>query len=264
MLKGILALVGLQNQLEEYNMKKAHYTTLAKLFEYPSDESYYTSVMDAINELSTDYPDAATELEAFSKLLPKDLYQLQEIYTKSFEVQAVTSLEIGYLLYGDDYTRGEVMVHLNREHTAVGNALGTELSDHIGNVLRLLPKMKDESVIDDLVTLMIAPAVEVMMKEYTPNNMEAKDKLYKKQYKTLIIPSVPVGMFLHLIKALYMVLDSDFALIKENKPFGDASFLGFLSSELEVEEGKKSSNSCSPTFNTSGVMPGMSGCSGCL
>jgi len=236
MLKVTLDSVGHQNQLEGYKMELSHYTTLSKLFEYP-DESYYSHITNMISELATKYPDASKELEAFSKLVPTDIYKLQELYTKSFEVQAVTSLEIGYLLYGDDYTRGEVMVGLNQEHRAVGNELGTELSDHLSNVLRLLPKMQDETVINDLVTMMVAPAVEVMMHEYTPKNMEAKDKLYKKQYKTLIIP-----------------------LIKENKPFGDASFIGFLSSELEVEEGKKSSNSsCGPTFDTSGVMTS-SGC----
>ncbi|RLA69670.1 MAG: hypothetical protein DRG09_05240 [Epsilonproteobacteria bacterium] len=242
-------------------MKLSHYTRLARLFEYP-DESYTSLVTNMASELAVQYPDASKELEAFSKLLPKDTYRLQELYTKSFEVQAVTSLEIGYLLYGDDYTRGEVMVHLNQEHRAVGNDLGTELSDHLSNVLKLLPQMQDKTVVNDLVTMMVAPAVEIMMHEYTPKNMEAKDKLYKKQYKTLIIPSVPVGMFLHLIKALFMILDSDFALIKENKPFGDASFLGFLTSELEVEEGKKSSNSCAPTFDASGVMT-TSSCGSC-
>jgi hypothetical protein len=100
---------------------------------------------------------------------------------------------------------------------------------------------------------MIAPAVENMMKEYSPSSMRQKDKLYKKQYKTLIIPPVPLGMFLHLFKALYILLDSDFKLITENKPFEDTSFFGFLKSELEVEEGKKSSNSCSTTFNTCGI-----------
>ncbi len=249
-------------------MKREHYITLSRLFDYP-DESYNLLVQNMIKELAPKYPDASKELEAFAKLLPTSIYQLQELYTKSFEVQAVTSLEIGYLLYGDDYTRGEVMVHLNKEHREVGNELGTELSDHLANVLRLFPKMKDESIINDLVTMMIAPAIEVMMREYSPKNMEAKDKLYKKQYKTLIIPSVPVGMFLHLIKALYIVLDSDFALIKKNKPFGDASFLGFLTSELEVEEGKKSSNSCKPAFDASGVMnnssnSNSSSCGGCV
>jgi len=262
MSKEILDLVGLQNQLEEYKMRIEHYNELSTLFDYPN-EDYYVHVDKMIDALSNRYPDASKELEAFLELLPKDIYKLQELYTKSFEVQPVTSLEIGYLLYGDDYTRGEVMVHLNKEHKKVQNELGTELADHLANVLRLLPKMQDEHLVDELVTLMIAPAVEVMLKEYSAKNMEEKDKLYRKQYKTLIIPSVPVGMFLHLIKALYLVLDNDFVLIKENKPFGDASFFGFLSSELEVEEGKKSSNSsCMPSFDASGVMTSSS-CSGC-
>ena len=262
MLKVIQDLVGHLNLQEEYKMKMNHYTSLAGLFEYP-DESYYAQLLTVIDELSSNYPDASSELEAFSARLPKDIYQFQELYTKSFEVQAVTSLEIGYLLYGDDYTRGEVMVHLNKEHREVKNELGTELSDHLSNVLRLLPKMQDQKVMTDLVTMMVAPAVEIMIKEYSPKNMEAKDKLYKKQYKTLIVPSVPVGMFLHLIKALHSVLDSDFSLIKENRPFGDASFFGFLNAELEVEEGKKSSNSCAPTFDASGVMQSSS-CGSCV
>ena len=253
---------GHQNQQEVYRMRREHYNELSVLFDYPTEE-YYAQVEWMIDRCSRDYADASKELEAFAALLPKDIYKLQELYTKAFEVQAVTSLEIGYLLYGDDYTRGEVMVHLNGEHKKVQNELGNELSDHIANVMRLIAKMKDETTMNDLVTLMVAPAVEVMMKEFSPKNMEAKDKLYNKQYKTLIIPSVPVGMFLHLIKALYMILDKDFTLIKENKPFADVSFFGFLASELEVEEGKKSSNSaCAPSFDASGIMKN-SGCGGC-
>ncbi|HID16540.1 MAG TPA: phosphoenolpyruvate carboxylase, partial [Candidatus Atribacteria bacterium] len=68
------------------------------------------------------------------------------------------------------------------------------------------------------------------MKEYSPASIEAKDKLYKKQYKTLIVPSVPLGMFLHLIKALYMILDNDFTILQENKPFkdGDITIAGWI------------------------------------
>jgi len=237
-----------------------HYANFSLLFDYP-DENYYETLKDVKKIFSTGYDDVLKELEKFEELVPKNIYQLQEIYTKSFEVQAVTSLEIGYLLYGDDYTRGDVMVGLNQEHAAANNDCGEELSDHLANVLRLISKMKTKKTIDELVTLMVAPAVENMMKEFTPKNMEQKDALYKKQYKTLIVASVPLAMFMHLIKAIYLVLDTDFELIKENKPFGDTSFFGFLSSELEVEEGKKSSNSCAPTFNVDGSMG--SSCSGC-
>jgi len=238
-----------------------HYAEISVLFDYP-DESYYETITKVKSTIATRYKDALEELEKFEKLIPKDIYQLQEIYTKSFEVQAVTSLEIGYLLYGDDYTRGDVMVGLSQEHAAVNNDCGEELSDHLANVLRLISKMENQDTIEELVKLMVAPAVENMMKEFTPSSMEQKDALYQKQYKTLIVPSVPLAMFMHLIKAIYLVLDKDFELIQENKPFGDTSFFGFLSSELEVEEGKKSSNtSCGPTFNVGGTMGG--GCSTC-
>ncbi len=240
-------------------MNLDHYAKFSLLFDYPA-QNYYKAIAEVKTVLAGKYDSALEELEKFEKLIPKDIHQLQEIYTKSFEVQAVTSLEIGYLLYGDDYTRGDVMVGLSQEHDAVNNDCGYELSDHLTNVLRLISKMKNQETIKELVRLMIAPAVENMMKEFTPSSMEQKDALYKKQYKTLIVPDVPLAMFMHLIKAIYLVLDTDFELIKENKPFGDTSFFGFLSSELEVEEGKKSSNtSCGPTFNVGGTMG--SGCS---
>jgi len=228
------------------------YEALSKLFTYP-DEKYIENTKKAIKVLEKENPQASKEVEEFLKLLPTDIYSQQELYTKSFEVQAVTSLEIGYVLYGDDYTRGVILSNITAEQKKVGNDLNGELADHLSNVLRLIPKIEDKELLNDLVTLMVAPAVENMMKEYTPSSMKQKDKFYKKQYKTLIVPSVPLGMYLHLFKALYMVLDSDFKLIKENRPFEDVSFFGFLKNELEVEEGKKSSNSCTMTFNSCGT-----------
>ncbi len=229
-----------------------HYIAISKLFDYP-DDSYLENLNRALKALLYRYPSAYMELEEFKKLLPTETYKLQELYTKSFEVQAVTSLEVGYVLYGDDYTRGGILSNLTAEHRAVGNDCGGELPDHLANLLRLLPKLKDRDLLDDLVKLLIAPAVENMMQEYSPSSMIQKDRLYRKQYKTLIVPPVPLGIFLHLFKALYILLDSDFELIKENRPFEGTSFFGFLKSELEVEEGKKSSNSCSATFNSCGT-----------
>ncbi len=164
---------------------------------------------------------------------------------------------------GDDYTRGEILANLSSEQRAVGNGCDEELPDHLSNILRLIARMEDRQTLNDLVRLMVAPAVENMMKEYTPSSMKQKEKFYKKKYKTLIVPSTPLGVYLHLFKALYSMLDSDFELIKENRPFADVSFFGFLKSELEVEEGKKSSNSsCSMQFSSSGMPMGNFGSCG--
>ncbi len=124
------------------------YELLSRLFEYP-DDNYKEIVIKTADSLEDKYPEASNELREFYKLLPDDVYAMQELYTKSFEVQAVTSLEIGYVLYGDDYTRGEVLANLSAEHKAVGNECGQELADHLSNVLRLIPKIKDKELLND-------------------------------------------------------------------------------------------------------------------
>ncbi len=225
-------------------MSLNHYIPLSKLFDYPG-ENYHDIVLEALNVVSKDYPKASKELEIFLELLPMHINELQELYSKSFEVQAVTSLDVGYVLYGDDYQRGVILVNLNKEHNKAKNDCGEELADFLPNLLRLLPKIEDEEMANEMVTMLIATAVEKMMDEYKSSALRAKDELYKKQYKTLIIPSFPITIFLHAFKALYAVLDKDFTLIKENKPFRDESFLSHIRGELEIQEGKQSSNSCS-------------------
>lgn len=224
-------------------MSLKHYNFISKLFDYPED-NYNDVVAEAIASLSGDYPEAKKELEMFSELLPKQIFEIQELYSKSFEVQAVTSLDVGYVLYGDDYQRGVVLVKLNEEHAKLHNDCGRELGDFLPNLLRLLPKLEDEEVRTEMVTMLMAPAVEKMINEFQPSSLEAKNKLYMKQHKTLIVPSCSITIFLHILKALYINLDSDFSLLKENKPFKNESFLGHIRGELEIQEGKQSSNSC--------------------
>jgi nitrate reductase assembly molybdenum cofactor insertion protein NarJ len=224
-------------------MNLEHYVAIAKLFDYPED-NYYDAINEAIETLSDNYPKAKEELGKFLELLPMQLSDAQELYSKSFEVQAVTSLDVGYILYGDDYQRGVILVNLNQEHAKVNNECGTELGDFLPNLLRLLSKMEDKEVITDLVTMIIAPGVEKMIDEFHPAMLQEKDKLYEKQYKVLIATDYPVVIFSHILYAIYSILDTDFTLIKENKPFKDESFLGHIRSELEIQEGKQSSNSC--------------------
>ena len=144
------------------------YELLSKLFEYP-DSSYKQSIVDIADNIKEKYPLASKELMELHSKLPNDIYKLQELYTKSFEVQAITSLEIGYVLYGDDYTRGEILANLSAEQKRVGNSCDMELPDHLSNILRLISRLEDRELLDDLITLMVAPAVENMIKEFTPS-----------------------------------------------------------------------------------------------
>lgn len=225
-------------------MRLEHYDAFAKIFEYP-EEDYHEVVIETIRILGDSYPEATKELERFLELLPMQIGELQELYSKSFEVQAVTSLDVGYVLYGDDYQRGVIMVNLKEEHIKANNNCGEELADFLPNLLRLLPKIQDYETMNELVTMLMAIAVEKMMDEYDASTLQAKDLLYYKQHKTLITPSLPITIFLHAFKALYLTFDSDFTLIKTKRLFKNESFIGHITNELEVQEGKQSSNNCS-------------------
>lgn len=110
--------------------------------------------------MDANYPEAAKLFNDFTKFAKiADPKSWEEIYTRSFDVQALTTLDLGYVLFGDDYKRGELLVNLNNEHKKAGNVCGNELSDHLPNVLRLLAKLEDEQLLADLISLILYPAL---------------------------------------------------------------------------------------------------------
>ena len=99
-----------------------HYRLLAGLFEYPDAD--YPEKIDRVRQfLDGKYVDATVELDEFIKRLPDDdLLTMQELFTRSFDVQAIATLDIGYVLFGDDYKRGELLANLNQECRLIDGA----------------------------------------------------------------------------------------------------------------------------------------------
>lgn len=220
--------------------ERTHYRIVADVFEYPRSV-YPERVRRAKRCLDKKYPRAAAELDQFLELLPADdLRIMQELYTRSFDVQAVTTLDIGYVLFGDDYKRGELLSNLNREHRAHDNDCGRELADHLPNVLRLMERLDDEELVGELVQEIIAPALRSMIGEFTSDRIEQKNKAYKKHYKTLIetpVSSANVAtLYRHALKALYQVLKQDFSFVEKIPVKATSDFLRRLSSENEIED----------------------------
>lgn len=217
----------------------AHYQSLADLFEYP-DSDYPQRVRKALELLRGSYTGAAAELERFLQLLPADdIRTMQELFTRSFDVQAITTLDIGYVLFGDDYKRGELLANLNREHQQVKNDCRRELADHLPNILRLIAKLKDEELTRELVAEIVAPALKKMLDEFAPGRIEQKNENYRKHYKTLI--EAPAGraevtmLYQHALQAVYAVLKQDFAFAEKTLPASTNDFLQSLCRENEIE-----------------------------
>ncbi len=217
-------------------MNLSHYMLLADLFEYPK-EGYVETVKSIEAYLYKNYPEASETLSSFSKyIFQMSLKDIQELYSRSFDVQAATTLDVGYVMFGDDYKRGELLVNLNREHRDVENNCGSELPDHLPNILKLISKLKDEALVLELVREMIGPALLKMVSDFDPKRLENREILYKKHYKTVIeIEREKAVIFGYALDALYQVLKKDFSLIEKARPQATSQFLQFVKKENDIE-----------------------------
>lgn len=219
-----------------------HYRFIADLFDYP-DAVFPERVHRALEVVADCCSAAAADVERFVNLLPgDDLIMMQELYTRTFDVQAITTLDLGYVLFGDDYKRGELLANLNREHTEKQNACGSELADHLPNVLRLIPLLEgeDDDLLRELVQEIVAPAVSQMIGEFSLERVQKKNENYQKQYKTLIEPpseSTDVAtLYQFALKGLYTILKTDFEIVERIPLVATSDFLKSLSTENEIED----------------------------
>jgi len=231
-------------------MKYTHYADLAELFDFP-DADYPVRAKRLLASLFDRYPEAVAELQLFLDIIPVSAEALQELYTRTFEIQSLTTLSVGYILFGDDYKRGDLLANLNREHMLVGNDCRNELADHLPNMLRLIPLLKDEEIREEMVAELLLPAVALMIREFDPERLVTKDKNYEKHYKTLIeTPVADRAMFRRAFKALLHVMSMDFNAASAGGILTDiiarhqsSDFLGMIEKEMEVEATANANNS---------------------
>ena len=226
-------------------MDLSHYDLLAELFWYP-DLAYSDRVKPSHDFLTANYPDAAKEMDAFVALFPFDeLSEMEELFTRSFDVQSTTTLDVGYVLFGEDYKRGELLANLNREHNESGLDCRGELADHLPNLLRLLAVIgkepEKEELVEELVEQILSPALRQMIAEFDPERLEEKNESYLQHYKTLIeTPGEYFTAYSHCLKAVNLVLLKDFSLEEKaamKPPMLEQSvdFLKSLKLEMEIE-----------------------------
>lgn len=212
-----------------------HYDLLASLFSYP-DEKLRIDSEAAHRLLESKYISASkffNEFYFFSKSI--SLIKWQEIYTRTFDVQAITTLDLGYVLFGDDYKRGELLVNLSKEHKNYNIDCGSELGDHLPNVLRLVTQLTDDDLKTDLIYLIIKPALHKISAEFDIDKIDKKNSVYKKHQETLIEPANNFGLiYQQLLMALIDVLQTDFPDSKF-KFDNEKTFTKEITNEIEIE-----------------------------
>jgi nitrate reductase assembly molybdenum cofactor insertion protein NarJ len=221
---------------EYYNKQIGPYELLAELFVYPG-LNYAEKIQGIQSKLEEIFPEEAKVLAPFTTFVSQaSLDELEELFTRSFEVQAVTTLDLGYLMFGDDYKRAELLVNLNREHAEAKNECGDELPDHLPNILRLIPRMEDKTILNDLVSMVVGPSLIKILEDFKPEKFDLKTKVYEKHHKTIIeknpryslIYSIPIQVVKEFI---YM----DFTIIPQAEPEKYSDFMGSIAQEMKLE-----------------------------
>ncbi len=122
------------------------------------------------------------------------------------------------------------------EHRNAGLDCGSELADHLPNILRLMARWADLDTMTEFVELILHPAVERMIEEFVPSRLALRNELYKKHHKTLIVTSEVRGrLYRHALTALRDVLRDDFGLGESAKPERTSAFLRNITRELDIE-----------------------------
>jgi len=157
------------------------YSILAGLFDYPdqiTDELFNLTR----NILQEQYPMAMDSFMHFEEpFRGMDLQGREEYFINTFEVEALISMDLGYILFGEDYKRGNFLAMMQQEQTEAGNDLGSELADHLPNVLRLLPLMTEKEVAEELACSIIIPAIREILKKF-----ENTANVYQYAFETVL------------------------------------------------------------------------------
>ena len=183
------------------------YNKLANLFRYP-DELYKQNVAECAKMLKDNYPDAFAEIIPFLQFVEtKDLYEIEEVFGKTFHIQAICFLDLGYVLFAEDYKRGEFLVKMKDEQRRANNECGDELADNLPNVLTLMAIMKDEEFLEEFAVRIVEPALTKMLSEFDTARMELKDKVRKKKQKVILMEDMEnKNIFQYTIQSLLYVV----------------------------------------------------------
>lgn len=135
---------------------------LADVLTYPREN--YSELVLACTVSATDT--CKEELRAFAEAVGSlSVEGAQELFTQTFDLNPLCSLELGWHLFGENYERGLLLVRMRQEMRAFGMAEDTELPDHLTYALRLIGRMDHERAAD-FVAAIVLPALMKMMQAF--------------------------------------------------------------------------------------------------
>ncbi len=137
---------------------------LADLLDYPVAD--WQSRCDECKEpLTAESESFMSQFSLFASETERlSLSDLQELYTRTFDLSPVCALDIGYHLFGENYKRGVFLANLRETEAPFDLGQEHQLPDYLPVLLRLLTKLNDEELRSALIVDCMIPALEKMLK----------------------------------------------------------------------------------------------------
>ena len=134
---------------------------LGRLLGYPDQQTTQTAELLFVL-LMDQLPEAASQAAAFGSFVEQHpLAEVEEAFTRTFDVNPTCAPEVGWHLFGEEYARGMFLVRMREELRKYGIAESVELPDHLCHVLAVVAAMPDEAA-SRFVRACVQPAVETM------------------------------------------------------------------------------------------------------
>ena len=143
--------------------RSQRYDLLARLLDYPEEGGYAEAVSACMDALEDGYAEAAALLRPLhDRVRAMSRGEVQELYTRTFDINAVCTLEIGWHIYGEDYARGALLVKLREQLRLLNVPESCELPDHLTHVLLLIGRMIGDEA-DELAARYLLPGLDKML-----------------------------------------------------------------------------------------------------
>ncbi len=151
--------------MDEVKTRQRLFHLFADLLEYPQSD-LTESVRECEALISPGNPEAAALLYGF-RSFEEDapLGDVQELYTRTFDLDATYHPYVGHHLFGESYKRSAFMVGLKERYKAYDFVVEGELPDHLAVMLRYLSLCEDDEQVMEIVRDAMVPALERMVKK---------------------------------------------------------------------------------------------------
>ena len=142
----------------------------ADILEYPTP-AIYEQVRECASGLAMLSETSQKQVNKFLIFVEDALLsRIEEVYTRTFDLQAVCVPYAGSHLFGEDAIRGMFMVKLRELYRCHNFAQDSELPDHISVMLRFLSRSDWAEESQELIEYCLIPSIKKMRECFKDND----------------------------------------------------------------------------------------------